>query len=330
VPYISTGELMKNPLAMRIALKYAATFEAPPKFLKDIQTFMTQKYAGHILARTNKRIEALQGGLRANENLYRAEDLKSHLRYLTKSKNFYRDWVMKNSAFDDEHFEPQHMFLKLYPSGEGVSITAYAHPTSRSGIYLTYQITDARQNPQGKVYGKKGDTHIALRIEELVKSAALKVQEELSLTEANATPSTALVDLIQLKKHVTRYTNEEKEYKTKVHYKTKVDLSGWKYTRGIPKAQEKLDSAWGPLDVSLHFKEHVNRRGYWLWQQLKLEVDMPRDALTTQQFDANLATLCCLSIISVSLSSIRPIRSKLSALENGSSPFSLSSACHRT
>lgn len=90
----------------------------------------------------------------------------------------------------------------------------------------------------------------------------------------------SLVGLVRLQKHLGQYT--AKEYKTKVTKKIMVDLTGWKYVRGIGGAQEKLDSVWGPISVVLNFKSHRGAfKGYWKPGSLEYRVDVDYGAATT-------------------------------------------------
>lgn len=51
-------------LARKVARRYifARIFDPPPELLSDVTSFLQSKYAGHVLAKTQKRIDQMQSG----------------------------------------------------------------------------------------------------------------------------------------------------------------------------------------------------------------------------------------------------------------------------
>jgi len=269
-------------LASSVASRYvnAGTFKAPPAFLNDILSFFTHKYAGHILARTQRRIEALR---EAGDKIdYRAFRDRMYADYQEIAKGWLGDWDVLDKSFD----KPSEASMTLLPDGRGI------HMVMDGGMVTFTYTQDGR--PKGREYGPYKASAMGKRLYKAINDAYQQLNK-MDKADTGSGEDGSLVDLVLLQEHLSKLTSKAREYKTTAKFQTHVDLTGWPYAKDVSPAassaifaQKMLDASWGQITVELHFKSHVRRGGVWKPADLTLQVDMSRDAQTLDQFKENM------------------------------------------
>lgn len=277
---------------IREILKVASTFEAPPKFLKELQAFMLQKYAEHTLAMVNRRISLLQSDQEATSEKHMAQVKRDFQEVMT--------WVKDPRTREKAKRERQTKFIRVLPTGEGIYLICEeliqddGFIRFSAGTKFWYQYTDSRGKPKGRLLPNKQGIEtqgpfVFTQMRDMLGSAIGKFMVSSNFDRAAFPKSDDIVNLVLLQKRLGKITTKAKEYKTKASQKFTVDVAGWKY---ITREEEASYNA-NPfeLTVVLNFKEHKNREGQWNAFTKTLSSDMPKDAHTVRQFENNVFQL---------------------------------------
>jgi len=225
----------KTLLSRRIASSYskkAGIFKAPPALLKEVSTFMVKKYAGHILALTEKRLATLKSESGESSSLMdpqRAEAIgreKFTTIFDFLNRKDFRDG-------EEETFEIQPDIGKKIWIGVEVILGrphfSYAYVKKGRSKGREYGLFTVAKiwNKMRKIYQKE--------IGELVVKArkSKKVREQ--------GPDTSLVELSRIKKTCLDYTTKAKSYKTTARTTIEIDLSGWSpVERSMKESKQKV------------------------------------------------------------------------------------------
>jgi hypothetical protein len=217
--------------------KMGGVFMPPPKFLKNVQDFIVGKYASHLLAKTEKRIEELQRSDSSN-------DLE---RMLDQVKRAYPELLddVRDRGLRQPKLYPlrpdQGLYIQAYRDEVEMQRTNWRGETSVdiSPVVVYQYMQDGRK--KGKSYTVKtyqmSDKFLKV-FNKHYQELYTDMRRQEKVTES---PDVGLVELHLLRRELLKYTNESKLYKATATTQIPVELDGWDIIdKDIKSAKNKI------------------------------------------------------------------------------------------
>ena len=220
---------MKN-LIRKVArrwLKKAAPIEIPPKMLEKTENFMIPAYAGHVLAKTRRKIRSIQ-----EKQLESLEQRKE--RFLDLLENVF-DNASRHEEFQTRlplALEGNYLLVKL-EYGDFKNTFSYKWERDQGRSTRTFEIDQWEMREKA----------IELRQKELKKfNKRLREIRRLELRDSK------IVDLILLEKEAEKLAQKPKAIKTATRKTLDIDLSGWSYLKDNNPIEKKVQKEQRLID----------------------------------------------------------------------------------
>lgn len=267
------GASFARVAARHMSERRAGLFDAPPAMLRDIGAWMTETYAGHVLANALPLLERAQDatavfrkGLAVNAA---AEGLVASAASLAVGEHV--KFPVHDVTFSGQ-YEVEQWGIKRVEDGEirggdggigprfviGYGQKAVSWKPSRAP--LSYQL-------MGMIpleLAQKGVRNILLE-----SSARLQKQID------HPRPNDDLPDLVEvslLVRELRTYTGKAKAYSTSAKRVFPIDVAGWRYVKAGDPTPASV--GWDKLTAVLDFKGTQHKGGHWAGEERELLVEL--------------------------------------------------------
>lgn len=190
--------------------KEAGIFQAPPQLLKDVSSFMTSKYAGHILARVEVKIAEMQGTKQVD-----------YARAFDDTKARFQDAV----AFVRSATREGSRDFALRPDLRKAIRIHVEFPGGGSTPYFSYSYVKDNRERRGSTKAARSYKFLGKlqKIWNKELDALHRKREEQKLLGSDQ----SLVELMRLKNLCLQYTGKARKYKSTARASIEIDLTGW-------------------------------------------------------------------------------------------------------
>lgn len=259
-------------------IKKAGIFEAPPRLVHDVSDFIVSKYAGHILAITEKKIAELQGSGTNYTRLF--EQGKNNFVEAFKFLGQARDGEVRDFMIRPDINKALRIKVE--------EVRGYPH----------FSYTYVKNNREGR--GSRTPAPVYKFRDKLRKIGDKEIDElyrKKLEQDKMGDPDVTLVELTRLRRACLQYTKVAKTYKNTARATIAIDLRGWDVLEregnvSYPEIYNTLEANnFSSINVVLHFKGHVSRGGVWKARDRELQVDGRGDVRTVKDFQKAVARL---------------------------------------
>jgi len=274
-------------------MKQAGVFEAPPAMLKTISEWVTEVYAGQVLADLEPRLEMERERevvveRRKKEMEAALASLERDIKKLREGKTVkYRMWERPSSIFG----APSYIGIRRIPR-------TYRDPSEPRVRQMTdnplphylpmYEVGEGYKKLDFLVnYSVPGQTGTAEEVADYVRrhiEHQMEYEDDLDLSfkkDQEGLSQSGMVELLLLQKECHKYTSTAKEYATQAYEFFPIDFTGWKYLKELKRHYSTSvfestlkDKRWDKIKVVLNFKPHKTSEGMWRPRSRTIRVDV--------------------------------------------------------